>query len=321
MSSPDPHTLAPARPIGDVPAVELRGITRSFDAVQALRGIDLDIPTATTVALLGPNGAGKSTAIGILLGLLQADGGTVRTLGVAPRDAVAAGRVGAMLQTASLPQGARVAELISFARDLYPRPMAMTAIVRHAGLESLLGRTVDGLSGGESQRVRFGLAIAGDPDLVFLDEPTVGMDVEGRRGFWDTMHGFASLGRTILFATHYLDEADQAADQVVILARGRVVASGTPAELKALGGGRVIRCRLPGADADALRHLPGVSRVDIEHDRVTIHSDDPDRTLRHLVTTTASASDIEVHGPRLDDVFLALTDPTSTDTSSTGAAA
>jgi ABC-2 type transport system ATP-binding protein len=242
-----------------------------------------------------------------MLGLLRPDGGTARTLGGAPRDAVAAGRVGAMLQTASLPQGARVGELVAFARALYPHPMPADAVVEHAGLGSVLGRTVDGLSGGESQRVRFALAIAGDPDLVFLDEPTVGMDVESRRAFWDTMRGFAGLGRTILFATHYLDEADEAADHIVIVAEGRIAASGTPAQLKTLAGGRVIRCRLPDTDADALRGLPGATRVDLDRDRVTIHSDDPDATLRSLLAVAPGASDIEVNAPRLDDALLALT--------------
>jgi ABC-2 type transport system ATP-binding protein len=321
MSPPEPLPLSRVPPGPDTGAVELRGVTRSFGAVQALRGIDLDIPAASTVALLGPNGAGKSTAIGILLGLLRADAGTTRILGSTPREAVAAGRVGAMLQTASLPQGARVDELITFARDLYPDPMPMDAIVRHAGLASLLRRTVDGLSGGESQRVRFGLAIAGDPDLVFLDEPTVGMDVESRRAFWDTMRGFASLGRTILFATHYLDEADQAADRIVILAEGRVVAAGTPSELKTLAGGRVIHCRLPGADTAMLERLPGVSRVQVDHERVTIHSEDPDRTLRSLLAAAPAASEIEVQAPRLDDAFLALTGGTGLGAPPTGVAA
>lgn len=307
MSSPRSHAASGAPGVAPSPAVELRRVTRSFGAVRALQGIDLDIPAATTVALLGPNGAGKSTMIGVLLGLLRPDSGTARTLGVAPREAVASGRVGAMLQAASLPQGARVSELVAFARALYPRPMAVDAIVEHAGLGTLLGRTVDGLSGGESQRVRFALAIAGDPDLVFLDEPTVGMDVETRRSFWDTMRGFAVLGRTILFATHYLDEADAAAGHIVIVTDGRVAASGTPTQLKALAGGRVIRCRVPGADADALRRLPGVVRVDLDRDRVAVHSEDPDATLRSLLVASPTASDIEVTTPRLDDAFLALT--------------
>jgi ABC-2 type transport system ATP-binding protein len=306
MSDPHPPYPSPA-PSTRRTAVELQAITRSFGTVEALKGIDLELPEATTVALLGPNGAGKSTAISIMLGLLTPDGGTARTLGTSPREAVAAGRVGAMLQTASLPLGARVSELIRFARDLYPRPMAMAAVVDHAGLAPILARAVDGLSGGEAQRVRFGIAIAGDPDLVFLDEPTVGMDVESRRAFWETMRGFAGLGRTILFATHYLDEADQAADRIVVVANGRIVGDGTPAELKSSVGGRVIRFRLPDPDHAALGRLAGVTRLDIDRDRVAIHSDEPDTTLRALLDAEPRAAEIEVQGVRLEDAFLALT--------------
>ena len=288
-------------------AVRLTDVSKSFGAICALDGITLELSGGATVALLGPNGAGKSTAIGIMLGLLRPDRGSARTMGMEPRDAVAGGRVGAMLQTGALPVGTTVSELLRFARGLYPAPMPAEAIVHHAGLRSLLDRSVDGLSGGESQRVRFAMAIAGDPDLVFLDEPTVGMDVESRRAFWDTMRTFTAAGRTILFATHYLEEADEAADLLVIVGGGRVLASGTPAALKATLGGRVIRFRLPDPDIDALGHLPGVTRVETRLDHMTLHSSDPDASLRALLDTQPGASDLEVVGGRLEDAFLVLT--------------
>ena len=294
----------------DVPsAISLLGVSMSFGSVRALADLTLDIPAGTTVALLGPNGAGKSTAIDIMLGLLRPDAGDARTLGMAPDRAVAGGYVGAMLQTGSLPVGATVRELVLFARGLYPAPMPADAVVAHAGLGPILGRTVDALSGGEAQRVRFAIAIAGDPALVFLDEPTVGMDVESRRAFWETMRGFAANGRTILFATHYLDEADHAADRIVVLAAGTIRADGTAAALKAAIGGRVIRFALDdgGADQlDQLGRLPGVTRVERGTHGFALHSDDPDAALRALVLAFPSAHGLEVETTRLEDAFIAL---------------
>src|SRR5262245_22775405 len=188
-------------------AVDFGGVTRRFGPTIALDGVNLDIPLGQTVALLGPNGAGKSTAINLLLGLLHPDAGRIRVLGLTPADAIASGRVGAMLQSGGLPTAVLVRELLEFARSLYPNPVPLATILATAGLRSLAERRVEGLSGGETQRLRFALAIAGDPDLLFLDEPTVAMDVESRRAFWSDMRHFAEQGRTVLFATHYLDEA------------------------------------------------------------------------------------------------------------------
>ncbi len=303
---PTSQPSSPTATAGPV-AVSMVDVSKSFGATRALAGLTLDIRPGSTVALLGPNGAGKSTAINILLGLLRPDSGSATVMGMAPSDAISSGSVGAMLQTGTLPVGATVRELVRFARDLYPSPMAIDAVIEHAGLASLLGRTVDGLSGGEAQRVRFAIAIAGDPELVFLDEPTVGMDVESRHAFWDTMGTLAAAGRTILFATHYLEEADEAADQVVVIGGGRILADGTPSELKAAVGGRVIRCRVTDADLTATRGLAGVSQVSAHGDHLTIHSIDADATLRALLRAEPSASDIEVMGSRLEDAFLVLT--------------
>ena len=194
-------------------AVEFDGVSRRFGDVLALDDVRLSIRPGETVALLGPNGAGKSTAIGLMLGLLEPTSGAVSVLGMSPRQAVASGRIGSMLQQTGLPTNVRVGELVDFARRLYPHPLSQAAVLERSGLTALSDRSVDRLSGGESQRLRFAIGIAGDPDLVFLDEPTVAMDVETRRAFWADMRRSASEGRTILFATHYLEEADQVADR------------------------------------------------------------------------------------------------------------
>ncbi len=243
-------------------AVAFDGVSSRFGDTLALDGIGLAIAAGETVALLGPNGAGKSTAIGIMLGLLDPIADAPGRSGCAPRVRSAPGRVGAMLQSAGLPPGAQVGELVDLARALYPSLSPRDAILERAGLTGLADRRVETLSGGESQRVRFAFAIAGDPDLVFLDEPTVAMDVESRRAFWDDMRRFAAEGRTVLFATHYLDEADHVADRILVLDRGRVVGDGSPAALKATVSERTVRFAWPDGAADdaALHALPGVDR-------------------------------------------------------------
>ena len=290
-------------------AVAFDGVSRRFGETTALDDVRLAIGVGETVALLGPNGAGKSTALGIMLGLLEPDGGTARTLGMAPREAVRGGRVGAMLQSATMPAGAKVGELVDLARGLYPTPAARDDILDRAGLRGLIGRSVDTLSGGEAQRVRFAFAIAGDPGLVFLDEPTVAMDVDGRRSFWSDMRRFAAEGRTVLFATHYLDEADQVADRVIVLDHGRVVADGSPAELKASVTDRTVRFDAPDApESDAaLGSLPGVVGLDRQGEAVSIATRDADATVRALVTGGFAFRHLEVVGADLEAAFLALT--------------
>ncbi len=302
-------TALPAIP-GSPSAVTFDAVGRRFGDTVALDRVSLDISAGETVALLGPNGAGKSTAIGIMLGLLEPSTGTARTLGLTPHDAVRSGRVGAMLQSSGLPLGARVGELVDLARALYPHPSPRDAILERAGLTALVGRRAETLSGGESQRVRFAIAIAGDPDLVFLDEPTVAMDVESRRSFWGDMRRFAEEGRTVLFATHYLDEADHVADRILVLDRGRVVGDGSPAALKATVTERTIRFAWPAAaqsDDAHLTALPGVLGVDRRGDDVTLRSTDADETVRALVAAGIAFRHLEVAGADLDTAFLALT--------------
>ena len=289
------------------PAVRFDGVSRRFGDVVALDRIDLTIETGETVALLGPNGAGKSTAIGLMLGLLEPTSGTVSTLGMTPGQAVGSGRIGSMLQATGLPTNVRVGELVEFARRLYPNPLSQAAILERAGLTALTGRSADRLSGGESQRLRFAIGIAGDPDLVFLDEPTVAMDVETRRAFWADMRRSAADGRTILFATHYLDEADQVADRIVVLHHGRIVADGTGRAIRGRIATRTIRFDLAGADPVRLASLAGVTDVDIRLDSVRLASTDADRTVRELVLADLPIHDLEVTGADLEDAFVALT--------------
>jgi ABC-2 type transport system ATP-binding protein len=289
------------------PAIVFDGAMKRFGDVRALDRIDLSIEAGSTVALLGPNGAGKTTAISLTLGLLQPDGGAVRTLGLPPRTAVESGRVGAMLQTSGLPAGARVGELVEFARTLHPYPLGHDELLERAGLADLVGRPVTTLSGGETQRLRFALAIAGDPDLVFLDEPTVAMDVETRRAFWASMRLFAAEGRTVLFATHYLEEADQVADRIVVLDRGRIVADGTPASIKAAARGRTVRFTLAGADPGQLSRLPGVTDQELHGADVTLRTDDADATVAAVYAAGLAIRDLEVTGADLESAFVALT--------------
>jgi len=244
--------------------VRLSGLAKTWKGpagpIQAVRGIDVAISGGETVALLGPNGAGKSTTIDMILGLARPDGGTVSVLGQSPREAVSRGLVGAMLQTGALIRDLSVRELISMTASLYPAPMDADDVLELAGLGGAVEQRTQKLSGGQTQRVRFAVAIVSDPDLLILDEPTVAMDVEARRHFWGAMRSFAARGKTVMFATHYLEEADANADRAVLMAHGSVVADGPTTEIKARVGTRTIRATLPGATVVELVELPGCSR-------------------------------------------------------------
>src|ERR1700712_3848343 len=246
--------------------ISFEGLSKSYRTsdgpVHAVRGIDLAISVGETVALLGPNGAGKSTTIDMLLGLAEPDGGEVRLLGRPPHEAVQAGLVGAMLQTGELIRDLSVRELLGMVASLYPRPLTVDEVLARVGISEIAERRTQKLSGGQTQRVRFAVALVSDPSVLVLDEPTVAMDVESRRGFWDTMRTFALGGRTVVFATHYLEEADAYADRAVLMASGRIVADGPTTEIKAMVGRRTIRATLPGADLARLAALPGVDDAD-----------------------------------------------------------
>ena len=295
---------------GATPALRFSGVSHLYGARRALDCLDLQVERGETLALLGPNGAGKSTTISILLGLLKPSGGTVEVLGMRPRDAVASGRVGAMLQTGTgtgLPPGVRVGDVVRLVRRLYPRPAPIDLIAERAAITGLLDRRTSQLSGGQAQRVRFALTLAGDPEVVFLDEPTAAMDVEARRSFWRMIRALGDEGRTIVFATHHLAEADQVADRVVVLNHGRVVADGPGATLKAAVKSRQLRFVVDAPDVADFETLEGVTDVDVRGRTVTLDSLDADASIRALVGTKVAFRDLEVTGAGLEEAFLALT--------------
>jgi ABC-2 type transport system ATP-binding protein len=294
-----------------VGGIELTGLAKSFPGpagpIEAVRGIDLSIAPGETVALLGPNGAGKSTTIDMLLGLLAPDAGTVSVFGRPPAQAVAEGGVGAMLQTGALIRDLSVRELVAMMASLYPKPLGVREVLELTGAGEFAEQRTQKLSGGQTQRVRCAVALVANPDLLVLDEPTVAMDVEGRHAFWATMRDYAQGGRTILFATHYLEEADDFADRAVLMAHGRVVADGPPSEIKVMVGQRTIRATLPDVATDALGGLPGVSAVERRGEAVVLACTDSDAAIRALLGAHPQARDIEIEAAGLEQAFLTLT--------------
>jgi ABC-2 type transport system ATP-binding protein len=287
--------------------IRLTHLAKAYGSVQAVRDVSLAIAPGETVALLGPNGAGKSTTIEMLLGLTRPDGGSVSLFGMSPAQAIAAGAVGGMLQTGKLIQHLTVAELVAMTASLYPDPLDVSEVLRLTGISEFANRRSTKLSGGQTQRVRFALSMVGNPDLLLLDEPTVALDVEGRRVFWDAVRAIAAQGKTVVFATHYLEEADAYADRIVLMSRGEVVADGPATEIKAKVGGRTIRATLPGADLARLAALPGVTAADRHGDTVILAAREPEAALRTLLTEFPAARDVEVRGAQLEEAFLALT--------------
>jgi ABC-2 type transport system ATP-binding protein len=285
-------------------AVALSGLRKRFGEVRAVDGIDLVISPGEVVALLGPNGAGKSTTVDMLLGLSTPDGGEIGVFGTSPREAVVAGRISAMLQGGALLDDATVAEAVGLVAALHREPMPVERALEQAGIADLAGRKCTKLSGGQKQRVRFALALVCDPDLLVLDEPTVAMDVETRRAFWQQMRAYTGTGRTVLFATHYLDEAEEYADRVVLMRSGRIVADGSVAQVRAAVSGRTLRAVVPGA-ADLA--LPGVRSAERRGDQITLTCTDSDATVRALLARYPQAHDIEITALGLEDAFLALT--------------
>lgn len=288
-------------------AVRFESVSMAFGQVRALNSMNFEINAGETVALLGPNGAGKSTAISIMLGLLHATEGSPTVFGLDPQRAVTSGRIGAMLQTGTLLHGVKVRELVNLVRKLYPHSLTEAELFERANLAPIGDRMAQTLSGGEAQRVRFAFAIAGNPDVVFLDEPTVAMDVDSRRAFWSNMRAFASTGRTVLFATHYLEEADAIADRIIVLNHGKIVADGSSTEIKATVNTRVVRFTLPDAEIANLRQLFGATEVQVHGHTVELHSTDTDETVRTLVDSRLAWRDLEVSGADIEDAFLALT--------------
>jgi len=300
---------APRSRAEGAPAVALHGLTKRFGQVTAVDGLDLTIEPGEIVAFLGPNGAGKTTTIDMVLGLAQPDIGSVEVYGRAPRTAVAHGLVSAVMQTGGLLKELTVRETLELTAALFAHTRPVAEVLERAGIAEIGDRRVGKCSGGQQQRLRFAMALLPEPELLILDEPTTGMDVEGRRDFWTAIRADAERGRTVLFATHYLEEADAYADRVVLVSRGRVVADGTSSEIRAMSSGRRISATWDGvgpADADGLRALPGVEDVELRGDTVLIAAADSDAVARHLLGATP-AHDLQITSRGLEDAFLALT--------------
>nr|WP_315774217.1 ABC transporter ATP-binding protein [Rhodococcus kroppenstedtii] len=300
--TPNPHTA---------PAVELDGLHKSFGSVTAVDGLSLTVRPGEIVAFLGPNGAGKTTTLDMLLGLTRPDRGTVRVFGAAPRESVAAGRISAVLQSGGLLRDVTVVETVRLVAALHASARPVDEVLERAGIADLAGRVVGKCSGGQQQRLRFALALLPDPDLVVLDEPTTGMDTLGRRDFWAAMRADSARGRTVLFATHYLEEADAYADRIVLVRAGRIVADGTAAEVKNLAAGRRVTAVTSDVDRAALLRIPGVDDVRSHGDRIVVHSTRSDLVARYLLSAT-DARDLEIVPRSLEDAFLALTTDTRT---------
>ena len=297
-----------APPAGEI---QLRGLVKSFGAgereIKAVRGVDVSISAGETVALLGPNGAGKSTTIDMLLGLLEPDEGTVSVFGRSPSEAVAQGAIGGMLQTGQLIRDLSVRELVAMMASLYPTPLAVDEALAIAGIQEIGSQRTQKLSGGQTQRVRFAVALVSDPQLLVLDEPTVALDVEGRHAFWTAMRAFAARGKTVVFATHYLEEADAYADRAVLMAHGEIVADGPTTEIRARVGTRTIRATLPNVELGALEELPGVNSAERRGEAVVMSCADSDGAIRALLRSYPEVRDIEINAAGLEQAFIQLT--------------
>jgi len=296
--------------MNDSPAIALRGLRKRFGQLTAVDGVTLEIGRGEVVALLGPNGAGKSTTIDLALGLSNPDDGEALLFGGDEIDAIVAGRVGAMLQGGALLPTMTVRQCVELIAAAHRHPLPVDEAMARAKVTDIAKQRVAKLSGGQMQRARFALAVVSNPDLLILDEPTAAMDVEARHVFWESMREFTDGGRTVVFATHYLDEADSFADRIVILNRGRVAADGTPAEVKAVVSGRVVSFALDAVPTGLharLAALPGVHDVETRGDRISIQTADSDTALRALLADYPAAHDVEVVSRTMDDAFLALT--------------
>jgi ABC-2 type transport system ATP-binding protein len=291
----------------DTPVVSFENVSKHYGSLRAVDGLSLELRAGETVALLGPNGAGKSTSLDILLALRRPTSGRVTVFGQDPYHAVKSGRIGAMLQSGGLMPEVTVRELVELVTSLHPSPEPVDLTLTRAGIAQFADQRVDRLSGGQTQRVRFALAICGQSELIVLDEPTAAMDVETRRLFWTSMKEEVAEGRTLLFATHYLEEADQAADRILVINRGRLLADGTPAEIKARAGAKRLSFRLAQVDEPFLLGLPGLVNLEVRRDFVQIQSSDSDATLYAVLDAGYRPREVEISSLGLEQAFLAIT--------------
>jgi ABC-2 type transport system ATP-binding protein len=284
----------------------LTNIIKRYGTTVALDGLSLSLHPGEVVALLGPNGAGKSTAVKLLLGLIAPTSGIAQVFSSDPRKAITRTRVGAMLQVARITETLRVCEHLDLFRSYYPHPLPMEETIRIAQLQGIEDRLFSQLSGGQKQRLLFALAICGNPDLIFLDEPTVGMDIQARRAIWQQIRFLSAQGKTVLLTTHYLEEADALAHRIIVINKVRIISEGTPAEIKRSSGGRTIRCRTLLSE-EILQKLPTVTNVKFNESIVTVTASDAESAVREMLLRDETLSGLEIAGPALEDAFLALT--------------
>jgi len=284
----------------------LEGVSKNYGEVRALRNVNFTVGAGQVVALLGPNGAGKTTAVKLLLGLIQPNSGKARVFGGDPTNPQNRMRAGAMLQVGRVPETLRVREHIDLFSSYYPKPLPLEEVLAAAGLEKLRDRKFGDLSGGQRQRTLFALAICGDPDLLFLDEPTVGLDVEARRALWEEIRRLVARGKTVLLTTHYLEEADALADRIAVINQGVIIAEGTPAEIKAQTSGKRIRC-VTALSIASLLQIPGVTDAKQDRDAVEIHAREAEPVVRTLLARDPSLVGLEITSAGLEEAFLALT--------------
>ena len=284
----------------------LEGVIKNYGEVRALRNVNFAVRAGQVVALLGPNGAGKTTAVKLLLGLIQPNSGKTRVFGGDPTNPQNRMRTGAMLQVGRVPETLRVREHIDLFSSYYPDPLPLEEVLATAGLEKLRDRKFGDLSGGQRQRTLFALAICGDPDLLFLDEPTVGLDVEARRALWEEIRRLVERGKTVLLTTHYLEEADALADRIAVINQGEIIAEGTPAEIKSQTSGKRIRC-VTALNVASVLQLPGVTAAKQDREAVEIHAAEAESVVRALLARDPTLSGLEITTAGLEEAFLALT--------------
>ena len=300
------ETQSLGHPSSRTVVASLEGVSKNYGEVRALRNVNFTVRGGEVVALLGPNGAGKTTAVKLLLGLLEPNTGKARVFGGDPTNPQNRMRAGAMLQVGKVPETLRVREHIDLFSTYYPKPMPLEEVLAVAGLEKLRDRKFGDLSGGQRQRTLFALAICGNPDLLFLDEPTVGLDVESRRALWEEIRRLVDRGKTVLLTTHYLEEADELADRIAVINQGSIIAEGTPAEIKAQTSGKRIRC-ITALSLSSLLQIPGVTDVEQDREAVEIHAREAEPVVRALLAADPSLAGLEVTSAGLEEAFLALT--------------
>lgn len=289
------------------PAVELQHVSKNYGSVQALKDVSLTVERGEVVAVLGPNGAGKSTSIALMLGMRRVSSGSVALFGENPRLANHRKRVGVMLQESGVPETLKVRELVELFGRFHDNPMVTQEAIKMAGLEEKANSRLGRLSGGQKQRVYFALALVGNPDVLFLDEPTTGLDVEARRNFWDQINGQIDQGKTVILTTHNLEEADALARRIVVINEGQIIADGTPDEIKGHVGGKHVRFRASNITGEALRVLAAGDFKQLPGNKFEVYTKEPEALLASLFRQGAELSDLEVVGAGLEEAFLSLT--------------